>query len=55
MEVIPAADDLSSFLAILPPAIRGILEKDSSGLYEVVLDLVQMQPLPEHTVGRQVA
>ncbi len=53
MEVIPAADDLSSFLAILPPAIRGILEKDSTGLYEVVLDLGRLPEaryLDKHTL-----
>ncbi|MBC7998840.1 MAG: AAA family ATPase [Leptolyngbya sp.] len=32
-------DDLSSFMAILPPQLRSILEKDTNGLYEVVLDL----------------
>ncbi len=39
MDKIPPADDLTSFLAILPPGIRDSLEKDTSGLYEVVLDL----------------
>ena len=39
MEFIPPADDLSSFLAILPPEIAQTLEKDTNGLYEVVLDL----------------
>jgi stage III sporulation protein SpoIIIAA len=39
MEFIPPADDLSSFLAILPSGIASTLEKDTTGLYEVVLDL----------------
>lgn len=39
MEVITPPDDLSSFMAILPPQLRSILEKDTNGLYEVVLDL----------------
>ncbi|MBX9690955.1 MAG: AAA family ATPase [Cyanobacteria bacterium] len=39
MENIPPADDLNSFLAMLPPAIRLKLEKDTVGLYEVVMDL----------------
>jgi stage III sporulation protein SpoIIIAA len=39
MEFIPPADDLSSFMAILPPEISHALEKDTNGLYEVVLDL----------------
>lgn len=39
MEFIPPADDLSSFLAILPNDIAQALEKDTNGLYEVVLDL----------------
>jgi len=53
MEVIPAADDLSSFLAILPPQLRAILEKDSTGLYEVVLDLGRLPEarfLDKHTL-----
>lgn len=39
MEKVPPADDLTSFLAILPPGIRDSLEKDTNGLYEVVLDI----------------
>jgi stage III sporulation protein SpoIIIAA len=39
MEIIPPADDLSSFLAILPNNIASMLEKETNGLYEVVLDL----------------
>jgi len=35
----PPADDLSAFLAFLPEEIRAVLEKDTNGLYEVVLDL----------------
>lgn len=38
-EGFPAADDLSAFLAILPQELRSALEKDTSGIYEVVLDL----------------
>lgn len=53
MEVIPPADDLSSFLEILPPGIRKVLEKDTTGLYEVVLDLGRLPEaryLDRHTV-----
>lgn len=39
MEIIPPADDLSSFLSILPEQLKSKLEKDSNGLVEVVLDL----------------
>ncbi len=39
MDFIPPADDLQSFLAILPDGIRVLLEKDTNGLFEVVLDL----------------
>ena len=39
METIHPADDLSSFLAILPTQVAAIVEKDTNGLYEVVLDL----------------
>ncbi len=39
MEIVPPADDLSAFLAILPTNIASALEKDTNGLYEVVLDL----------------
>jgi stage III sporulation protein SpoIIIAA len=35
----PPADDLSAFLTCLPQDLRTALEKDTSGLYEVVLDL----------------
>lgn len=35
----PPADDLSAFLAFLPPDIKTALEKDTNALYEVVLDL----------------
>lgn len=53
MDAIPPADDLSSFLAILPPQLRSILEKDSTGLYEVVLDLGRLPEaryLDRHTL-----
>ena len=39
MDHIPAADDLSSMIAILPESIRAKLEADSKGLIEVVMDL----------------
>ncbi|HEY9869813.1 MAG TPA: R3H domain-containing nucleic acid-binding protein [Candidatus Obscuribacterales bacterium] len=39
MDFIPPADDLRSFLAILPDRVRGPLEKDTNGVVEVVLDL----------------
>lgn len=39
MDQIAPADDLSSFLEILPPNIRETLGSDTVGLYEVVLDL----------------
>ena len=39
MEFIPPADDLTSFLSILPDHIKSVLERDTNGLVEVVLDL----------------
>ncbi len=39
MEYIPPADDLSSFLSMLPDKVKAKLEKDTDGLVEVVLDL----------------
>lgn len=39
MDQIAPADDLSSFLEILPPNIRETLGSDTVGLYEVVLNL----------------
>jgi len=39
MEFMPPADDLSAFLAILPEHTRTVLEKDTNGLIEVVLDI----------------
>ncbi|HEY9714437.1 MAG TPA: R3H domain-containing nucleic acid-binding protein [Chroococcales cyanobacterium] len=39
MELIPPADDLSSFLAFLPKHVAQAVEKDTNGLYEVVMDL----------------
>lgn len=53
MEVIPPADDLSSFLAILPTNLKAVLEKDTNGLYEVVMDLGRLPEaryLDRHTV-----
>ena len=53
MEFIPPADDLSSFLAILPPPIAAAVEKDTNGLYEIVLDLgrrPEARYLDKHTV-----
>lgn len=49
-----AADDLSSFMAILPPDIRKTVENDTNGLYEVVLDLGRLPEaryLDRHTVS----
>jgi|AGTN01.1.fsa_nt_gi Uncharacterized protein conserved in bacteria len=39
MDKATPADDLGSFLDMLPPDIKAKLEKDTNGLYEVVLDL----------------
>lgn len=39
MDKAPPADDLESFLDMLPPDIKAKLEKETNGLYEVVLDL----------------
>jgi len=39
MDFIPPADDLSSFLSILPDRLKANLEKDTNGLVEVVLDI----------------
>lgn len=39
MEYIPPADDLSSFLSMLPDEIKAKLEKDTDGLVEIVMDL----------------
>lgn len=39
MEKITPADDMTSFLAILPSDLRSKLENNTDGLYEVVLDL----------------
>jgi stage III sporulation protein SpoIIIAA len=39
MDFIPPADDLTSFLAILPEHIRAVLGKDTTGLVEIVMDL----------------
>jgi stage III sporulation protein SpoIIIAA len=53
MEFIPPADDLSSFLAILPPPIAAAVEKDTNGLYEIVLDMgrrPEARYLDKHTV-----
>lgn len=53
MEFIPPADDLSSFLAILPANIAAAVEKDTNGLYEIVLDLgrrPEARYLDKHTV-----
>jgi stage III sporulation protein SpoIIIAA len=53
MEFIPPADDLSSFLAILPAHVAQAVEKDTNGLYEVVLDLgrrPEARYLDKHTV-----
>lgn len=39
MDQIPPADDLNALLSILPEDIRRILESESNGLIEVVIDL----------------
>src|SRR5579875_3585533 len=39
MEFIPPADDLSSFLSILPEKLRLALANDTNGLTEVVMDI----------------
>ena len=52
MEIIPPADDLSSFLAILPTQVAEAVQKDTNGLYEVVLDLGRLPEaryLDKHT------
>lgn len=54
MDQVAPADDLSSFLAILPPNIRQTLGNDTTGLYEVVLDLGRLPEaryLDRHTVN----
>ena len=53
MEFIPPADDLSAFLATLPPDLAAAVEKDTNGLYEIVLDLgrrPEARYLDKHTV-----
>lgn len=53
MDVIAPADDLSSFLSILPFNIRKTLEDDTTGLYEVVMDLGRLPEaryLDRHTM-----
>ncbi len=53
MEFIPPADDLSSFLAALPASIAAAVEKDTNGLYEIVLDLgrrPEARYLDKHTI-----
>ena len=53
MEFIPPADDLSAFLAVLPASIAAAVEKDTNGLYEIVLDLgrrPEARYLDKHTV-----
>ncbi len=54
MEIIAPADDLSSFLAILPTQVATAVEKDTNGLYEIVLDLGRLPEaryLDRHTVN----
>ena len=54
MEIIAPADDLSSFLAILPTQVAAAVEKDTNGLYEIVLDLGRLPEaryLDRHTVN----
>lgn len=53
MEKIPPADDLTSFLEILPPGIRDKLAEDTNGLYEIVMDqgrLPEARYLDKHSV-----
>jgi stage III sporulation protein SpoIIIAA len=54
MEIIAPADDLSSFLAILPTQVAAAVEKDTNGLYEIVLDLGRLPEaryLDRHTIN----
>ncbi|MBP6747298.1 AAA family ATPase, partial [bacterium] len=47
------ADDLTSFLEILPPEMQKAIEKDTHGLYEVVMDLGRLPEaryLDRHTL-----
>ncbi|HEY9774761.1 MAG TPA: R3H domain-containing nucleic acid-binding protein [Planktothrix sp.] len=53
MEFIPPADDLSALLTILPPDLAQTVEKDTNGLYEIVLDLgrrPEARYLDKHTI-----
>src|SRR5690606_13012195 len=53
MENIPAADDLDSFLSILPKELRLKIEEETAGLYEVVMDLGRLPEaryLDKHSV-----
>jgi stage III sporulation protein SpoIIIAA len=53
MEVIAPADDLEAFLAMLPPNIQKALEKDTNGIYEIVMDLGRLPEaryLDKHTM-----
>ena len=53
MDVIAPADDLTSFLEILPPEMQKAIEKDTHGLYEVVMDLGRLPEaryLDRHTL-----
>jgi stage III sporulation protein AA len=53
MEFTPPADDLSSFLSMLPDSVRQVLEKDANGLVEVVLDLGR-RPEARYLDGKSV-
>ena len=46
MEFSQPAEDLASFLHILPEHIRTPLDKDTNGLVEIVLDLWRKPHLP---------
>lgn len=53
MEFIAPADDLSSMLGVLPQHIAAEVEKDTNGLYEIVLDLGRLPEaryLDKHTL-----
>ena len=53
MDLIAPADDLEAFLAMLPPNIQEALEKDTNGIYEIVMDLGRLPEaryLDRHTL-----
>ena len=53
MDVIAPADDLSTLLDILPAPLARVVERDTNGLYEIVMDLGRLPEaryLDKHTV-----